>query len=125
RYRNGHSRFSHSNLMCCGQFWTPCNERIAMADAIPKLKGTDVMVLRRGMRMQFESAQDSWTLLYPEGMVQLSESAADILERVDGLSDIDRIIDDLNRTYDTDTRSDVLEFLENAHDHRWIDRATR
>jgi len=96
-----------------------------MADSIPKLKGTDVMVLRRGMRMQFESAQDSWTLLYPEGMVQLSESAADILKRVDGLSDIDRIIDDLNRTYDTDTRSDVLEFLETAHDHRWIDRATR
>ena len=45
--------------------------------------------LSRLFRLQFESVQNAWVLLYPEGMVQLNPSAAEILRRCDGQRSID------------------------------------
>ncbi|MED5333233.1 MAG: pyrroloquinoline quinone biosynthesis peptide chaperone PqqD, partial [Pseudomonadota bacterium] len=35
-------------------------------------------------RMQYEKAQGCYVLLFPEGMIKLNPSAAEILKRVDG-----------------------------------------
>jgi len=72
-------------------------------------------------RLQFEQAQSSWVLLYPEGMVRLSQSAAEIMKRVDGTFDVAALLHDLERTFPgADLRRDVLEFLKIAGQHGWI-----
>lgn len=72
-------------------------------------------------RLQWEPAQNAHVLLYPEGMVKLSDSAAEILTRVDGSSSVEMIIEELERIFPgADLSSDVLEFLSVARDRGWI-----
>ena len=40
--------------------------------------------LSRRLRMQWEPAQDSYVLLYPEGMIKLYQGAGEILKRCAG-----------------------------------------
>jgi pyrroloquinoline quinone biosynthesis protein D len=81
----------------------------------------DVPVMPPRFRLQWEPAQNAHVLLYPEGMVKLSDSASQILKRVDGAASISGIIQDLERAFPgADLRSDVLEFLNVAHQHGWI-----
>jgi pyrroloquinoline quinone biosynthesis protein D len=77
--------------------------------------------LRNGHRIQWEEAQQSYVLLFPEGMIQLNESAAEILKRCDGSKTVQQIIDDLGRDYpDVDLSQDVLTFLAEAQQKSWI-----
>jgi len=72
-------------------------------------------------RFQWEEAQDCYVVLYPEGMVKLSQSAGEIMKRCDGETDINGIIKDLNKQFPgADLGSDVTQFLEVAHDNGWI-----
>ncbi|MGN2391330.1 pyrroloquinoline quinone biosynthesis peptide chaperone PqqD [Pelomicrobium sp. G1] len=83
----------------------------------------DVPQLTRHFRLQWEEAQQAWVLLYPEGMVRLSPSAAEIMRRVDGATTVAGIVADLERAYPgADLRRDVMEFLEVAHERGWIRR---
>ena len=64
-------------------------------------------------RLQWETAQDCFVLLYPEGMVKLSQSAGEILKRVDGQTSIAGIIADLEATFPgADLKNDVISFLQ-------------
>ena len=72
-------------------------------------------------RLQFEPAQQAHVLLYPEGMIKLSETAAEILQHVDGVATVGQIIANLEQAYPgADLRADVLEFFETAYARRWI-----
>jgi pyrroloquinoline quinone biosynthesis protein D len=53
--------------------------------------------LSRRFRLQYEEAQSRWVLLYPEGMVQLNDSAAEILKRCDGERHLAAIVDEGQR----------------------------
>ena len=77
--------------------------------------------LARRFRLQFEMAQSAWVLLYPEGMVKLSDSAAEIVKRLDGSRSVETVINDLEQMFPgVDLRQDVLEFLETAHANGWV-----
>lgn len=54
-----------------------------------------------GMRLQFEAVQDTWVLLYPEGMVKLNPSASAILQRCDGALTVDAIVAELEASFNT------------------------
>lgn len=72
-------------------------------------------------RMQFEASQGCWVLLYPEGMVKLNSSAAEILRRCDGESNVEQLIATLERDYAHPDLSDqVHHFLNDARGHGWI-----
>jgi pyrroloquinoline quinone biosynthesis protein D len=72
-------------------------------------------------RLQWEPAQDSHVLLYPEGMVKLSQSAGEIMKRIDGLATVENIIGDLSAAFGgADVKVDVINFLEQARDNGWI-----
>jgi pyrroloquinoline quinone biosynthesis protein D len=72
-------------------------------------------------RLQFEPAQESWVLLYPEGMVKLNAPAAEILRRCDGQRQVREIISELERAFnEQDLRADVCAFLNHAYGHGWI-----
>ena len=77
--------------------------------------------LARQYRFQWEPAQQSHVLLYPEGMIKLSGSAGEILKRIDAKASIGAIIADLERAFPgADLRADVLQFLKEAHAKGWI-----
>ncbi len=77
--------------------------------------------LQRGYRFQWEPAQEAFVLLYPEGMVKLGGSAAEILKRVDGAASLSAIVAGLEQAFPgVDLRRDVIEFLEHAHAKGWI-----
>ena len=72
-------------------------------------------------RVQWEEVQDCWVVLYPEGMVKLSQSAGEIMKRVDGQISIAGIIKDLEEAFsETNLENDVVNFLEVAYDNGWI-----
>ena len=50
-------------------------------------------------RLQFEPAQDAWVLLYPEGMVKLSPTAAEILRRLDGTTSVEGVVQSLQQAF--------------------------
>ena len=77
--------------------------------------------LARLFRMQDEEAQQNWVLLYPEGMVQLNQSASEILKRCDGERDVPAIVADLEQTFNVQgLEKDVIGFLEIATERGWI-----
>lgn len=78
------------------------------------------VALARGVRLQWEPAQQARVLLYPEGMVQLNESAGDILALCDGRTTAE-LIDELGRRFpDADIADDVVEFLIDARRQGWV-----
>jgi pyrroloquinoline quinone biosynthesis protein D len=82
----------------------------------------DIPVMAPTFRLQWEEAQESYVILYPEGMVKLNPAAGEILSRCDGEHTVAALIEDLQRTFpDAESLSnDVLTFLGTAHDHQWI-----
>lgn len=72
-------------------------------------------------RLQFEPAQESWVLLYPEGMVRLNTPAAEILRRCDGAHSVDEIVDELQAAFaQTGLRNDIDAFLDQARRRGWL-----
>ena len=72
-------------------------------------------------RLQFEPVQQSWVLLYPEGMVKLNTPAAEILKRCDGRRSVDEIVAELEAAFaDTSLRDDVCAFLSQARQRGWL-----
>ena len=77
--------------------------------------------LANGFRFQWEPAQKSHVLVYPEGMKVLSESAAEIITLIDGKSTIATIVAALEKKFpDADLKDDVHEFVSSAIDEGWI-----
>lgn len=87
----------------------------------PEIPGTAVPAIASHFRLQFEKAQDSWVLLYPEGMIKLNQSASEILQRCDGKRDVAAIVQDLEQTFDqSGLADDVTGFLQIAMQQNWI-----
>lgn len=74
-----------------------------------------------GKRFQWEEAQQCWVILYPEGMIKLNSSAAEIMKRIDGERTVAGIVEDLHQVYPgADLEPDVYRFLKVAHEQQWI-----
>jgi len=73
-------------------------------------------------RLQWEQVQQSWVLLFPEGMVKLNGSAGEIMKRCDGARSVGQIVTDLEGSFGVQgLQGDVLAFLEIARGKRWIE----
>lgn len=80
-----------------------------------------VPTLANGFRFQWEPAQKSHVLLYPEGMKVLSESAAEIVTLMDGKNSIAAIVSALEKKFpEVDLKGDVHDFVNSAIDEGWI-----
>jgi len=72
-------------------------------------------------RLQWEEAQQKDVILYPEGMVELNQSSAEILKMCDGTRKPDQIIADLEQKFaTTGLVNDITAFLEVALKNGWI-----
>jgi len=86
-----------------------------------KLALTDIPAIASRSRLQWEVAQQAHVLLYPEGMVKLSDTAAAILNQINGMATVSDIIAALRLLYPgVDLHFDVVEFLNTAYDREWI-----
>ena len=72
-------------------------------------------------RLQWEEVQQSWVLLYPEGMVKLNTSAGEILKRLDGEKTMQALITELETAFEaTGLQKEVLGFLDIAIKQGWV-----
>ncbi len=74
-----------------------------------------------GYRMQWEEVQQCKVLLYPEGMVQLNDTAGLILEQCNGKQTLAQVIATLEAEFDEeDLQADILEFMIEAVQRGWV-----
>jgi pyrroloquinoline quinone biosynthesis protein D len=77
----------------------------------------------RTHRLQWEEAQQKNVILYPEGMVELNESSAEILKLCDGTRNLAQMISDLEQKFSTSgLTNDITAFLEVALQNGWINQ---
>ena len=83
---------------------------------------TEKFHINPNYRLQFEEAQQCHVLLYPEGLVKLSDTAVEILRRCEKPTTKGSLIRELQNDYpEADTLSaDVSEFLEHATSENWL-----
>ena len=86
------------------------------------MKDNLIPAFRRGYRLQWEPAQESHVVLYPEGMAKLNETATAILELVTGKQDVAAIIATLNARFPDagGVDDDVKALLQSAIEQKWI-----
>ena len=93
---------------------SPTAAPLATTPSLPRLS--------RRLRLQYEAAQTRWVLLYPEGMVQLNDSAAEILRRCDGRHSVADIVRELEALFDTHGIAAQVQSLIDEGRHRgWLD----
>ena len=79
--------------------------------------------LAKGVRLQIDSATAKSVLLFPEGIVELNETAHEILTRCDGRT-VSEIVEALTEDYDADPASlasDVRETLADLQQRKLIE----
>lgn len=78
--------------------------------------------LNRLFRLQYEEAQKTHVLLYPEGMVKLNQSASEILLLCDGTRTVNDIVATLEKKFNASgLEADVRSMLEEASRRNWLD----
>jgi pyrroloquinoline quinone biosynthesis protein D len=78
--------------------------------------------LAKGVRLEIDSARDKSVLLYPEGVVELNETAHEILSRCDGRT-LKEIVRELAEEYEADSgalAADVRETLADLQRRKLI-----
>ncbi len=73
-------------------------------------------------RLQWEEAQNCHVLLYPEGLVQLSESASIILQECGDATNFSTIVSALQERFPgaDGIADDIKEFLLDATEQHWL-----
>ncbi len=74
---------------------------------------------------RWEETQQSYVLLYPEGIVKLNRTAGEIIKRCDGAHRVDQLVAELQALFPSDperVREGVYNFLEVFHAKGWIRR---
>jgi pyrroloquinoline quinone biosynthesis protein D len=79
--------------------------------------------LAKGVRLQIDSTTGKNVLLYPEGIIELNETAHEILSRCDGRT-LGEIVCELAKEYEADSNAlnaDVRETLADLQQRKLIE----
>lgn len=78
--------------------------------------------LNKAYRFQWEEAQHCYVLLYPEGLIKLGESAAEIIQRCTEKTTFSAIVAELKNDFPDaeNLTDDVRGFLQDAAEQDWI-----
>jgi len=72
-------------------------------------------------RLQWEEAQNMFVLLYPEGLVELNQSSAEILQLCKDENKLSDIVTILEQKFaSTGLEPDIINFINTALDNGWI-----
>lgn len=83
---------------------------------------TDIYAIALHHRFQWEEAQDSYVILFPEGMVKLHGGAGEILKRLDGKVSVADVVADLKTAFPDapDIEKDILGMFDLALGKAWL-----
>jgi pyrroloquinoline quinone biosynthesis protein D len=70
--------------------------------------------------VRFNAARGEWLMMLPEAVVVLNETAASVLNLVDGQRSVDAIVDALGADYDDVDAADVEELLRGLADQHLV-----
>lgn len=86
------------------------------------IQHTDIYALAHHHRFQWEEAQQSYVILFPEGMVKLHGGAGEVLKRLDGKATVGDIVADLKAAFPDadDIESDIIGMFELAVSKAWL-----
>src|SRR5437899_58861 len=107
------------SAMCSGQ----CSMRFIMLMAANPISDATQPRIAKGVRLQLDPATGKTVLLFPEGIVELNETAQEILSRCDGRT-LSEIVRDLAEEYDADVAAlaaDVRETLADLNERKLIE----
>lgn len=83
-----------------------------------------LLVVNSHFQLQFEEAQGCYVLLYPEGMVQLNQSAGLIMSLCTGENSMEKIVEILEDKFSsTGLEKEIESFLREAMNRKWIEYA--
>ena len=87
-----------------------------------QIQNEDIYVLAPHHRFQWEEAQQSYVILFPEGMVKLHGGAGEVLKQLDGKATVGDIVADLKAAFpDADNiESDIFGMFELAVSKAWL-----
>jgi len=87
-----------------------------------QIQYADIYALAHHHRFQWEEAQNSYVILFPEGMVKLHGGAGEVLKRVDGKATVGDIVAELKAAFPDaeDIESDITGMFELAYSKGWL-----
>lgn len=87
-----------------------------------KILESDIYAIALHHRFQWEEAQNSHVILFPEGMVKLHGGAGEILKRLDGKASVGDIVADLKATFPDapDIEKDIYGMFDLALGKAWL-----
>lgn len=83
---------------------------------------TDIYAIALHHRFQWEEAQQSYVILFPEGMIKLHGGAGEILKRVDGKVTVGEVVNELKAAFPdvADIEADIVGMFDLAMDKGWL-----
>jgi pyrroloquinoline quinone biosynthesis protein D len=86
------------------------------------IQASDIYAIALHHRFQWEEAQQSYVILFPEGMVKLHGGAGEVIKRVDGKATVSDIVADLKATFpDADgIEEDIMGMFDLAVGKAWL-----
>ena len=87
-----------------------------------KIQYSDVYAIAHHHRFQWEEAQQSYVILFPEGMVKLHGGAGEVIKRLDAKATVADVVTDLKATFpDAEgIEADIIGMFELALEKAWI-----
>ena len=88
------------------------------------IENKDIYKLASYHRFQWEEAQNCYVILFPEGMVKLNGGAGEVLNLVNGESNVELITNALIKKFPDapDIAKDIVGMIELALDKAWIEK---
>jgi pyrroloquinoline quinone biosynthesis protein D len=86
------------------------------------IQHNDIYAIALHHRFQWEEAQQSYVILFPEGMVKLHGGAGEVIKRVDGKATVGDIVQDLKATFPdaVDIEKDIIGMFDLAVGKAWL-----
>ena len=86
------------------------------------IQHSDIYALAFHHRFQWEEAQQSYVILFPEGMVKLHGGAGEVIKRVDGKASVGDIVTELKTAFPdaVGIEADIIGMFEMAYGKAWI-----
>jgi len=87
-----------------------------------KIEHSDIYALAFHHRFQWEEAQQSYVILFPEGMVKLHGGAGEVMKRLDGRATVGDIVTELKAAFPdaANIETDIIGMFEMAYGKAWI-----
>ncbi len=86
------------------------------------IQHSDVFAIAHHHRFQWEEAQQSYVILFPEGMVKLHGGAGEVIKRVDGIASVGDIVTELKLAFPDaeNIEADIIGMFDMAYGKAWI-----